>query len=59
MVVDDAGTSDYFSDDKEGLTFSLSKQVLDKNMGSPSDPEYEIEKKVHATEDNVDQHIAT
>ena len=33
VVVDDAGTSDYFSDHEEGMTFSpYSEQVMDKDM---------------------------
>ena len=55
VVVDDASTSDYFSDDDEGMTFSPSfEQVMDKNMESPSDPESETEKKILANEENVD-----
>ena len=46
VVVDDAGTSDYFSNDEEGMTFSPSSvQVMDKILESQSDPESETEKK--------------
>ena len=55
VVVDDACTTDYFSDDDEGMTFSpSSEQVMDKDMESPSDPESETEKRIPANEENVD-----
>jgi hypothetical protein len=46
MVVDDARTSDYFSDDDEGMTFSSSSvQVMDKETKNRAEPDYENEKK--------------
>ena len=57
VVVDDARTSDCFSDDKECMTFSpSSEQEMDKNLESPSKPKSETKKKLKtsANEENVD-----
>ena len=57
VVVVDAGTSDYFSDDEDGMTFSpYSEQVMNKGMDNQFEPEYENDKRKEnsASEEHVD-----
>ena len=60
VVVDDAWTSDYFSDDEGGMIFFPSSvQVSNTTVDSQTDHESETEKKTPSKGDTTDQQIGS